>query len=305
VSDQIVPMISVIIPCKNHAEELRNCLAGFRYIRVQIPFEIIVVDSANDPKVLSVVQNFPEIKLIRSKEGLDAAPARNLGVCHSKGDILAFIDADCIPTSNWLQVAWDALCQGAQIVGGAVSDVPPLKPIPSADNILQFADLSIGRPAGPIDFLPGCNMAVKREAFQEVGGFPLRKNIEDVFFSSMIAGRWPGKCKYIPNMKLFHNGRENLRDFWMHQYQFGHQRGFYGFRITKIQQRLCRFYFVVPLVVLKRLLYIFQRIIKWNREELIFYIGLLPTILYGLTGWAIGFVRGCRAVVEIGKKENR
>ena len=304
-SDQIVPMISVIIPCKEHAEELHNCLTGFRLMKVQIPFEIIVVDSANDPEVFSVAQDFPEIKLVRSKEDLGAASARNLGVSLAMGDYLAFVDADCIPTSNWLQVAWNELYRGAQMVGGPVSDASPWHPVASADNILQFADLSIGRPAGPIDLLPGCNLAVRREAFKKVGGFPIVKYIEDVFFSSKIVARWPEKCKYIPDMRVFHKGRANLRDFWMHHYPFGYQRGFYGFRITNTQQILGRFYFIVPLVVLKRLIYIFQRIIKWNRERLLIYIGLLPPILYGLTGWTIGFVRGCRAVAEAGKKENR
>lgn len=304
-SDHIVSMISVIVPCRNHAEDLRDCLAGFRSVKTQIPFEIIVVDSANDPKVLSVIQDSPEVKLIRSKENLDAASARNIGVCHSKGDFLAFIDADCIPTSNWLQVAWEALYQGAQIVGGPVSDASPLKPIAIADNILQFADLSKGRPAGSIDLLPGCNVAVRREAFQKVGGFPLRKNIEDVFFTSKIAERWPENCMYIPDMQIFHKGRGNLKDFWMHQFQFGYQRGFHGFRITKLQQLICRFSSVIPLIVFKRLIYVFQRIIKWNRERLFLYIALLPPILFGLTGWSIGFVRGCRAAVERGKKGKR
>lgn len=298
---QIKPLISIIIPCKNHAIELRSCLLGLQRMTVQVPFEVIVVDSANDSQVLSVVQDFPKIKLIRSSQNLTAASARNLGVSRAMGDYLAFIDADCIPTSNWLQVAWDALYGGAQMVGGPVSDVMPWHPVASADNILQFADLSIGRPTGQIDLLPGCNLVVRREAFKEVGGFPLVKNIEDGFFSGMIAAHWPEKCKYISEMRVFHKGRANLREFWMHQYQFGYQRGFYGFRITKIQQIFGRFYSVVPLVVLKRLIYIFQRVIKWNRKKLIIYIGLLPLILYGLTGWTIGFNRGCRSAAEAGK----
>lgn len=304
-SDHPVAMISVIIPCKNHEIELRECLFGLHRMTVQIPFEIIVVDSANAPEVLSVVQNFPGIKLIRSKEDLDAASARNLGAYHSMGDYLAFIDADCIPTSDWLQTAWNELYRGAQMVGGAVSDASPWHPFASADNILQFSDLSKGRPEGPIDLLPGCNLAVKREAFKKVGGFPLLKNTEDVFFTSKIAAQWPEKCRYLPDMRVFHKGRAKLWEFWMHQYRFGYTRGFYRFRITKMQQIIGRFYAVVPLVVLKRLIYIFQRIIKWNREKLIIYIGLLPAILCGLTGWAIGFARGCRAAAEPDKKGNR
>ena len=85
---QIKPLISIIIPCKNHAIELRSCLLGLQRMTVQVPFEVIVVDSANDSQVLSVVQDFPKIILIRSSQNLTAASARNLGVSRAMGDYL-------------------------------------------------------------------------------------------------------------------------------------------------------------------------------------------------------------------------
>ena len=295
-SPEIKPQISVIIPCKDHARELRECLLGLRKMKVQVPFETIVVDSASAPEVFSVINDFPGIRLVRSKENLDAASARNEGVRKASGEYLAFIDADCTPAMNWLDAACRALQQGAQMAGGPVSDARISHPIASADNILQFADLIVGRPEGEIEILPACNLAVPRNAFDAAGGFPkARRHIEDVLFTSKIAAHWPERCRFIPEMGVFHRGRDNLKDLWQHHYDFGYQRGFYGFRITKNQQLLGCYGMMIPMVVMKRLVYIYSRIIQCNRSRVSFYIALLPLILYGLTGWAMGFKRGCNA----------
>jgi glycosyltransferase involved in cell wall biosynthesis len=290
-----MPRLSVIIPCKDHADELKDCLAGFRGMNTRTPFEIIVVDSAASPDVLSVIKNFPEVRLVRSNANLDAASARNRGVAESSGNYLGFIDADCTPGRKWVDAACRALQEGAKMVGGPVLDAYPTHPISSADNVLQFADLSDGRPEGSIGILPGGNLAVCRKIFHQVDGFPIAQHIEDVLFSGRIAAIWPEQCRFIPEMVVFHKGRRNLTGVWEHQYHFGYQRGFYGFRITRKQQKLGRFYAMMPLVVMKRLVYIYGRIFRWNRKSAFFYLSLFPFILYGLAGWAMGFQQGCNA----------
>jgi len=106
------PSISVIIPCKGHAEELRACLTGLHHMDVQVPYETIVVDSNFDPTVRYTVQHFPNIKVIQSKENLNAGPARNLGVTQAAGDFLAFIDADCTAGPGWRgRRIWRQVCR--------------------------------------------------------------------------------------------------------------------------------------------------------------------------------------------------
>lgn len=274
--------------------ELRDCLNALRLSGVGTPHEIIVVDSAGSPDVAKTVSAFPGTKLIQSRSDLDAGSARNLGVSHSSGEYLAFIDADCIPYANWISAAWFALRQGFHMAGGPVSDALPVHPVASADNICQFADLGPLRPAGASDLFPACNLAVRRESFDTIGGFPLALNIEDVLFTSRLSSQWPGLCRYVPEMHVAHKGRSTLAEFWRHQYRFGHQRGFFGFRLTRIQQNLGRWRLAVPMIVLKRLVYIFPRIAAWNRNRFGWYIAISPLILYGLIGWAFGFQEGCR-----------
>jgi GT2 family glycosyltransferase len=265
---------------------------------VKVPYETMVVDSNSDPDVRRTVQHFQNIKIIQSNKNLNAGLARNLGVTQAAGKFLAFIDADCIPTNRWLQAAHDELASGAQMVGGPVLDALPFHPIATADNLLQFADIASGRPMGKVEILPGCNLAVRKEAFETVNGFPNVPFIEDSLFTSAIAGRWPSACRFVPEMQVNHRGRTTLNGLWYHQNYFGYVRGLYGFRLKESQQKLACRWDILPFIVLKRLKYIFNRNRMWNPELIIRNFLFLPLIVFGQLGWAVGFRRGCREALK-------
>jgi len=296
------PIISVIIPCKGHASELRTCLTGLDQMAVKVPYEIIVVNSNSDSKVRRIVQYFPNIKIVESNENLCAGLARNLGATCAAGHFLAFIDADCIPTRLWLQAAYDELASGAKMVGGPVLDALPCHPVAVVDNLLQFADLPIGRPSGRVEILPGCNLAIPKKVFEMLNGFPNVFFIEDSLFTSAIAMRWPEDCHFVPQMQIYHKGRTTLKELWDHQHQFGYTRGIYGFRIKDSQQRFARLWCMIPLIIAKRIGYIFKRTRRWNPGGLIRDSFFLPLALFGQLAWAVGFRQGCHEAWEFRKR---
>jgi glycosyltransferase involved in cell wall biosynthesis len=289
--------ISVIIPCKGHAAELRNCLSGLSRMVVDVPSEVIVVDSHSDPKILATAHDFPGIKIIRSDLKLTAGPARNFGAKHSAGSYLAFLDADCIPELGWLKAAYDELEKGARMVGGPVIDSLPSHPIAAADNLLQFADLGPDRPFGIAELLPGCNFAVRKEIFWGLNGFSDTPPIEDSLFTASVYSCWPESCRFVPEMRVAHKGRTTLKGFWHHQKKFGYARGIYGFRVKTHQQKLASRWIFLPLVILKRMIYVFNRTHRWNSDFLIRNYFLLPIIAIGQLSWAIGFRHGCRIAI--------
>ena len=297
-SERQICKISVIIPCKGHAAELRSCLSGLSRMMTDVPSEVIVVDSHSDPNVLEAVRDFPGVRIIRSDLKLNAGPARNFGVKHSTGSYLAFLDADCIPADCWLKTAYDALQNGARMAGGPVLDELPGHPIAAADNLLQFADLGPDRPSGIAELLPGCNLAVRKEVFWGLNGFRDTPPIEDSLFATAVFSCWPESCVFVPEMRVSHKGRVTLKDFWRHQERFGYARGVFGFRVMAYQQKLASRWFLVPLVILKRMIYVFSRANRWNSGLLIRNFILLPVIALGQLSWAIGFRHGCCAAIR-------
>lgn len=288
------PVISVVIPCRGHADELENCLQGLMQQCLTLPYEIIVVDSASDPDVANIAGVFPNVRLARSQVALLPGAARNLGVQHAQGNYLAFIDADCIPQPGWLAAAITALNKGASMVGGPVLDVYPFHPIAVADNLLGFYIYSPHRPDGLANYFPGCNLALSRDVFDQLGGFPTALPAgEDTLFSSAAATRWPDRVRFVQNMQVRHTGRTKLMDFWRHQETFGFYRGRLGLLLRPIYQRFCKRMLFALIISYMRLPNIFRCVVQWHPVGLLRLMVVLPFLMLGLVAWANGFRRGC------------
>jgi glycosyltransferase involved in cell wall biosynthesis len=249
------PLVSVIVRCRGHARELRRCLASIVMQESVDDFEVIVVVAAADEDVAGVVAACPEVRLVRSREGLPPGLARNLGVAHARGSILLFVDADCTCEPGWLAAAAAALKGGWRLVGGAVLDGRPWHPIGVTDNLLQFSDLSAHRSRGPIRLVASCNLGIERRAFDAIDGFRPVAVGADVLFCAAAARQWPNSLLFEPRMRVRHFGRTSLCAFWRHQELFGRARGALGLELSPSQQRAGRFAVVAPAVWLKRLLY--------------------------------------------------
>lgn len=97
------PFVSVIIPVYNDLERLKRCLAG---VAAQTypwdRFEVIVVDNGSREPLVDQLGGPFHVRVLREDRSGSYA-ARNAGIRAANGDVLAFTDADCIPTPEWLE----------------------------------------------------------------------------------------------------------------------------------------------------------------------------------------------------------
>ena len=96
--------ISVVIITRNRAEWLRDALNSV-VRQSRRPDEVVVVDNASEDYTKDVVATFVDrlnIKYVyESVRGIPSA--RNAGVRNATGDIIAFIDDDCVADEDWLK----------------------------------------------------------------------------------------------------------------------------------------------------------------------------------------------------------
>lgn len=289
------PEISVVIPCKGHADVLGDCLEAVAHQETIASYEVIVVDSADDDRVADVVDLAGEkARLVRSARDLSPAGARNLGVRHARGSKLAFTDADCLPASDWLEAARRGLGSGARLVGGPVLDANPRRPVAVCDNLLQFCHFSARRPSGTAEHFPSCNISLRRADFAALGGFhdTSCRAGEDVFLSSAACSRWPNGLQFVPEMRVAHRGRSRFRDYLRHQYVLAYARGSLNLHLKPIHRRLGRHVVFVPAVAFKRWSYLAEGIVRWRRLAMSRFAVLTPVIVPGLVASAVGFRRG-------------
>jgi glycosyltransferase involved in cell wall biosynthesis len=177
--------ISVIIPNYNGAGTIGRCLEAALASRFD-DYEIIVVDDCSDDNSVRTVGQFP-CKLIKLDRRSGSAKARNEGARQSSGEVLFFTDADCLLLPDTLATV-DRTITGndEQVFGGTYTPLPYDKDFFSIFQsvFIHYSETKKDEP----DYIAGHAMAVKRELFLRLKGFPevFLPIIEDVEFSHRL-----------------------------------------------------------------------------------------------------------------------
>lgn len=94
-------LVSIIIPTYKSWDLLKKCLSAIDKQTYVGEYEVLVVNNDSDHEYPTEILNHKNIRILQElKPGSYAA--RNKGIAESKGDILVFTDADCIPDKDWL-----------------------------------------------------------------------------------------------------------------------------------------------------------------------------------------------------------
>ena len=230
------PKVSIIICTYSRARLLRQTLHSLKHLRDIKDAEVIVVDNDSVDDTGSVVREFmnqlPPKAHIRyifePRQGLSIA--RNTGIEHARGEIIAFLDDDAIPTTEWLSSLIQAFEKypDAVAVGGIIQPhfetARPewlIEQLEQPFTIIHLGDKERKYPRNLTPF--GANMAIRKEALQDSLCFP-----EDMgrIGNSLLSGEeiWlfnelrkrGGELYYIPRMKVTHFiGADRLSPEWL------------------------------------------------------------------------------------------
>lgn len=168
-------MIDVIIPTKNCAMDLRDCLES---LMVQIvPVNIIVVDANSDDGTRETALEYgallvdePPSKIVGSRRGL----ACNEGLKHSKSEYVGFLDSDTIIPKCWSRVfiKYFSNPEVAAVTSGCVENKGSRLGYAINRGIGFFSTHGNSfKEESVIDSCPGYNSVYRRSVIDEVGGF--------------------------------------------------------------------------------------------------------------------------------------
>ncbi|SFT11186.1 Glycosyl transferase family 2 [Sulfitobacter marinus] len=202
-------VITVVIPHLNQRLGLFRCLealdAGHRRAD-----EIIVVDNGSVRPPTEICNQFANVRLLH-QPAPGPGLARNMGVENAAGNIIAFIDADCIPSPGWLAAAQDFMkYESAQIIGGdvriACENPKSLTMVQAYESIFAYRmDRYISRQG----FAGTGNLVMRRGVFDRVGPFAGLKKAEDRDWGQR-ASRMGYEIHFAPDMRVFHPARPNF-----------------------------------------------------------------------------------------------
>ncbi|MHB9111235.1 MAG: glycosyltransferase family 2 protein [Thermoleophilia bacterium] len=166
------PEVSVIIPLYNAADMITLVLEAL-YRSTSKDFEIVIVNDCSTDNSLEVlkdlIKKYP-FRLIDFPENRGVSKARNAGAAAARGEIILFIDADCIVLPDTIERAVKALRKGESIcVGGTYTREPWDKDFFSIFQSLYIhhVETKVEHP----DYIATHCMAIWKKTYDEFGGF--------------------------------------------------------------------------------------------------------------------------------------
>jgi glycosyltransferase involved in cell wall biosynthesis len=179
--------ISIVIPNYNMEATIGKCLEA-AFDSEYENFEVVVVDDHSDDRSLDIIKAFP-CTLISLERRSGTSTARNTGAGNSRGDVIFFIDADCLLEKDTLSIINRTVSEAGPdvVIGGTYSRMPFDRTFFSIFQAV-FVNYSETKNVMNPDYIAAHAMVVNAGTFKKSGGFPevFLPIIEDVEFTHRL-----------------------------------------------------------------------------------------------------------------------
>lgn len=209
-------LISILICSRDRHDDLASLVHSLNKTAPSLPKEIVVVEETHKPAPIDGVKYISHPVLNRG-----IPYARNLAVTQASGEIILFLDDDCLITENWFDTLVEPF-QDDTVVGvqGGVT-------VPFGTNSFGWAESILGFPGGGIrrvveakgeigetTEISTLNCAYRKWVIEKVGGFDenLTLGSEDYLLAKQAC--LYGRCLFVPNALVFHEPRGSLKKIW-------------------------------------------------------------------------------------------
>jgi GT2 family glycosyltransferase len=174
--------VSIVIPTRDRAGFLGDCLATVLGQRTDRSFEVVVVDNGSTDATPDTIDRWrrrdPRVRGVR-EERVGRACALNAGIAAAEGSLLLFTDDDVYVQPGWIDAyvrLFDSTARDLAVAGGAIHPVPLAEVWPDwfaerAARSLVFVDWGEQRALAPRETVWGANMAVPASVFRELGAW--------------------------------------------------------------------------------------------------------------------------------------
>lgn len=215
--------LSVVIPAFNAALTIGEQLEALVAQTWAGSWEVVVADNGSTDETARIVEHFASahsrIRLIDAGAVPGASHARNCAVHAARGTSIAFCDADDIVSDRWVSSMGEALREHVFVTGPqefkrlnpewlwGVYGARPAKELQIFEGIFPFG--------------PSANLGVRRNVFDEIGGFDIAISpYEDIDVCFRL---WLDEVRlvFVPDAVVHYRYRQDLRSLWKQAVSYG------------------------------------------------------------------------------------
>ena len=230
--------LSVIILNYNVRFFLEQCVFSVQKALENIDGEIIVIDNnSSDDSCAMMKEKFPNVKLIENKENSGFPKGNNIGVTEAKGEYLCILNPDTVVAEDtFTKMLQSEFCNlnfgiiGCKLIDGTGSFLPESKrgvPTPwvaftkifglyKISNFFgkYYAQHLTENQSGKVDILVGAFMIIKRDLYNEIGGFDENCFMysDDIDLSFMVLKSGKSNYYFHETSVIHYKGESTVRD---------------------------------------------------------------------------------------------
>ncbi len=252
------PLVSIIIPCRNEEEFIRDCLDSI--LKQDYPkerMEILVADGMSQDRTRQIIDDsfsaYPFIKVLDNFERITPA-AFNVGIRDAKGEIILIMGAHSTYQNDYISKCVHNLMKADADNVGGICKILPRNDGLQARSIAYAMCSAFGM--GNSYFRVGSNKnryvdtvfggCYRKQLFDKIGLFDVDLiRGQDTEFNTRIINNG-GKILLVPEIVSYYSARDTLLNLWKMQWQYGH---FKPLVIKKVGQLFTIRQVVAPLFV--------------------------------------------------------
>ena len=217
---------SIIVPVYNRPDEVDELLESLSN-QTQKDFEVIIVEDGSIKTCKDVCDKYADILVLHyyAKENSGPGQSRNYGAERANGEWLIILDSDVVLPEGYLAAIDSAISSDIAAFGGPDAAHPSFTPIQKAISYSMTSFFTTGGIRGgkaKLDkFYPrSYNMGIRRDVYQQLGGFSKMRFGEDIDFSYRIVESG-NKTQLFPEAWVWHKRRTDFQKFFRQVYNSG------------------------------------------------------------------------------------
>lgn len=213
--------VSVVVPVRNAAKTIADCVESL--LALDYPgdgFEVLVVDNASTDRTPAILERYADRVRLLHEPSRGASHARNAGVRHAHGEVIAFTDADCRVDRNWLaEIVSSLRDEGVGMAGGPILAAEPCNYVERFGETIHDQERAIGFWKPP--YVITANCAARKSTLEAIGGFdPAFPRSQDADLSFRLWGAGY-RLAFAGGAIVYHRNERTLRGLMREGFQHG------------------------------------------------------------------------------------
>lgn len=230
--------LSIVIPAFNASATITAQLEALVRQEWSHSWEVIVADNGSTDDTAAVITEFasccPRVRLVDASTRRGPATARNVGVAHARGQLVAFCDADDVVGDSWVRAMGEGLRSFPAVTGPQEQEL--LNP-PWLRNVYGSAVATGAQTfAGIFPFGASANLGIRRDVFVQFGGFDPELSVGEDLELCLRLWHHGVELEFVPDAMIHYRNRANFRALWQQSVKYGAAASMICKRLTALDR---------------------------------------------------------------------